>query len=162
MWTLLIISLWFQMLWFCTVLGQTQWQWWSAGLLATTLVLTQKRQVARWHWWWQVAAAGLLLDSVNTLVGVFQFDGWLIPLWLALLWGAFAWYSWYLIPILASWPRPLQWLLSGVSGGLSYLAGAQWDAVVLPLGTMPSMGILMVEWALFIQYLLWRRQAKND
>ncbi|SJL83309.1 DUF2878 domain-containing protein [Vibrio palustris] len=162
MWQLLVISIWFQALWFMAVLGQTEWQWGSTALLGVTLVASLKCNQSRWRWWAGVTLIGIVLDSLNTLLGLFQFTTAVIPIWLMVLWGAFAWYSWYLMPIMTRWPRPIQVLGSGLSGSLSYLAGAHWQAVELPQGQVISVIILILEWAILIQYLIWKREQNHD
>ncbi|MGO1296201.1 MAG: DUF2878 domain-containing protein [Vibrio sp.] len=162
MWQLLLISVWFQVLWFVTVLGQTTWQWWSAAVLGFTLTASLQCDTPRWRWWAGVTVLGIVLDSLNTVLGLFQFPSAFIPVWLMVLWGAFAWYSWYLIPIITRWPRALQVLGSGLSGSLSYLAGAHWHAVELPQGQLISVVVLMLEWAILIQYLIWQREHEYD
>jgi len=100
----------------------------------------------------RVTLAGCVLDSVLGAMGVFGFDAWPLPLWLALLWL-----------VLASGMRhSLAWagrrwrigaLLGALGGPLAYLGGARLADVALPLGALQTGLLLMPIWALALPLL---------
>ncbi|WP_437179974.1 DUF2878 domain-containing protein [Pseudomonas fakonensis] len=101
----------------------------------------------------RVALLGWLLDSLLAALGVFAFDAWPLPLWLALLWLVLAS---GLRHSLAWAGRPL-WLgaLAGAVGGpLAYLGGARLADVALPLGPLVTALLLAGLWALVLPLLV--------
>lgn len=100
----------------------------------------------------RVTLAGCVLDSTLGTLGVFGFDAWPLPLWLALLWL-----------VLASGMRhSLAWagrhwqigaLIGALGGPLAYVGGARVTQVALPLGTLETGLLLMPIWALALPLL---------
>lgn len=100
----------------------------------------------------RVTLAGCVLDSTLGALGVFGFDAWPLPLWLALLWL-----------VLASGMRhSLAWasrhcrlgaLLGALGGPLAYVGGARLADVTLPLGAVVTGLLLMPIWALALPLL---------
>jgi len=100
----------------------------------------------------RVTLAGCVLDSTLGALGGFGFDGWPLPLWLALLWL-----------VLASGMRhSLAWagrhwqigaLIGALGGPLAYVGGARVTQVALPLGTLETGLLLMPIWALALPLL---------
>ena len=100
----------------------------------------------------RVTFIGCVLDSVLGALGVFGFDAWPLPLWLALLWL-----------VLASGMRhSLAWagrhwrigaLLGAIGGPLAYVGGARLAGVALPLGALETGLLLMPIWALALPLL---------
>ena len=121
-------AVWFQTTWFSCVLGRDDW------LLATFALMA-------FHYW-AVAdlrlevrrvlpclALGLGVDFALTLLGVFQFDDQLFPIWMVCLWCVFP------------TALPVQWRFwgelvaprgPGAVAPLNYLAGQKFGAVTLP------------------------------
>lgn len=134
----------FQIGWFACVLGGN-----TAWLLVPLVILAV-------HWAWQgdgrlmaeAFALGLLLDSALMWLNLFDFNpnGWLVPLWLALLW-----------PLLATtlrhclaWTARPWWLAAGlgaVAGPMSYYAGGRLAGVGFPHGTGVTVELLALIWA---------------
>lgn len=100
----------------------------------------------------RVTLAGCVLDSSLGALGMFGFDAWPLPLWLALLWL-----------VLASGMRhSLAWagrhwqlgaLLGALGGPLAYVGGARFADVALPLGALQTGLLLMPIWALALPQL---------
>ena len=100
----------------------------------------------------RVTLAGCVLDSALGALGMFGFDAWPLPLWLALLWL-----------VLASGMRhSLAWagrhwqlgaLLGALGGPLAYLGGARLADVALPFGALQTGLLLMPIWALALPLL---------
>ena len=92
----------------------------------------------------KVAIFGFAFDSALMLAGVFQFQQF--PFWLLLIWCHFAISLRYSL----GFAHKLNWqfnaLLGGIFGCLSYLAGARFEAVVLPLELFYSALILFFVW----------------
>ena len=91
-----------------------------------------------------VSSLGIVVDISLVHFGVFEFST--PPLWLALLWCFFALTLNSSLAFAHKLRLPLQVILGGISGSLSYLAGANLGAVTLPLGTVYSVAIFIVIW----------------
>lgn len=100
----------------------------------------------------RVTLAGCVLDSTLGALGVFGFDGWPLPLWLALLWLVLA----------SGMLHSLAWagrhwqigaLIGALGGPLAYVGGARVTQVALPLGTLETGLLLMPIWALALPLL---------
>lgn len=154
---LLLTSLWFQSLWFLAVLGRESWQWWTLILVLLTSVLTLRWRWQPWLWCLGIALLGIVLDSVNLLAGLMVFTSPQLPIWLMVLWLAFAWYSWWLLPVLQGHSKLLSVPVAALAGALSYLAGAQLDAVMLPFGKSLTAMVLLCEWSILLAFMLWLR-----
>ncbi|EIK94354.1 hypothetical protein PMM47T1_22433 [Pseudomonas sp. M47T1] len=133
----------FQMGWFACVLGGNSG--WLVLVLAILMV----------HWAWhgdarlmlEAFVLGLVLDSALMWLKVFDFhpNGWLVPLWLALLWPLLASTLRYCLAWTAR-PWWLAALLGAVAGPLSYFAGGRLAGVGFPLGMGITLIILAVIW----------------
>jgi hypothetical protein len=96
---------------------------------------------------------GIVIDCFLVWFGVFEFN--IVPYWLAVLWCYFALSLDYSLAFFKTLPLWLQSLIGGVFGSLSYLAGAKFGAVVLPLGDGWSALILALIWSGLFPVLLW-------
>ncbi|WP_288374969.1 DUF2878 domain-containing protein [uncultured Pseudomonas sp.] len=147
-------ALWLQVGWWACVLGAERPWLLLLVILGLGAHLRLSRDVSgEFKALWRVTLAGCLLDTVLGALGVFAFDAWPLPLWLALLWL-----------VLASGMRhSLAWiardwrlgaLLGAISGPLAYLAGARLAGVGLPLGTLETGLLLAPIWAFTLPLLL--------
>ncbi|KEK27581.1 DUF2878 domain-containing protein [Shewanella xiamenensis] len=96
----------------------------------------------------KVGLLGIAIDTLLTLFGVFEFT--VLPWWLACLWLHFALSLHHSLVFMRALPIILQVILGGVFGSLSYIAGAQFNAVTLPFGESISMIILAVVWTILL------------
>ena len=81
---------WFQATWFCCVLGREPWVPVALLSLALHFYLVADR-AGEFRRLLPVAMAGITVDVVLTLTGVFDFDAsTIVPLWLIVLWWVFA------------------------------------------------------------------------
>ncbi|MDG5899288.1 DUF2878 domain-containing protein [Shewanella xiamenensis] len=96
----------------------------------------------------KVGLLGIVIDTLLTLFGVFEFT--VLPWWLACLWLHFALSLHHSLIFMRALPIILQVILGGVFGSLSYIAGAQFNAVTLPFGESISMIILAVVWTILL------------
>jgi hypothetical protein len=102
-----------------------------------------------------VALAGISVDVLLTLAGVFVFDHyWLVPLWLVILWWVFAAALYRSFAKIGQLPW-LAALLGSVAVPFNYLVGAGLGAVSLPLGEMVTAGLLAIIWAALLPALYW-------
>lgn len=162
---LIVISTWFQCLWFMAVLGTDVWQLLTVILTLATYVLSYVYLSARLIPAVLIAIVGITIDSLNIQLGVLIFsqpvwgseiaNAWIPPLWLISLWFMFAWYASFLVPAVSHFPRTIVSVTGGVMGSLSYMAGNKLEAVELGYSAWISVGVLFVEWAL-ISYLVLR------
>jgi len=107
-----------------------------------------------------VVATGVIADSKLISLGVFNFpEQSQLPFWLICLWASFAATVSHSLAFLAK-SKPLQFAVGFVFPAFSYLAGASFDAVELPLGPYvtyfilaPLWSVLMVLFYQFHQYV---------
>ncbi len=151
---LIVNALLFQLGWLACVLGGNgPWLLLVAAVLAVHLLWIGS-WAAEGKLLLSVFFAGSALDSFLLNLGVFDFDEprTLIPLWLALLWLLLA----TTLNHCLAWTAKPWWrasLLGAIAGPLSYFAGAQIADVGLPLGTVPSLVLLALIWALVMPLL---------
>ncbi len=145
---LVIISVWFQLLWFLAVLGQQDFQIPLLLLVAISylwLFQKGKQYVAQAL---GLACLGIIVDSFNQLLGIFQFQTNLIPLWLLGLWMIFSWYANLIAMKLTQFPFILVVIIGALGGALSYFAGWRLGAVSWPYSPAFTFGVVAIEWAL--------------
>ncbi|UJF21558.1 DUF2878 domain-containing protein [Shewanella sp. OMA3-2] len=99
-----------------------------------------------------ITTLGVAVDVGLTYFGVFVFTA--IPWWLLLLWGYFSLTLNSSLGFAHKLNMPVQAIVGGVSGCLSYLGGAKFAAVALPLGLTYSAIILAVIWSVLFPVLL--------
>jgi hypothetical protein len=137
----------FQAAWFSAVLGaaygEPLWSWAVLGLLtAQTLTTVQWRMDLAFAV--VCMAIGVLVDSVWAWSGVIDYKSeGLAPGWIVTLWAA----TGLSINHSLGWFRPRP-LIGGIAAGaiapLSYLAGEQLGAVVIP--SVPALGWIALCW----------------
>ncbi|MEY3018087.1 MAG: hypothetical protein RL336_1222 [Pseudomonadota bacterium] len=149
-----IQALGFQALWFTAVLGQNQWLVLSFALLASSVFFSPQRRADLKLW--PLAILGLIGDGLLTALGLFDFDH--APLWLATIWFGFVFTLNHSLRWLYNTRLILVATLGGISGTLSYLAGARLGAVNLPLGELLSAMLLASYWALLLPTLILLRR----
>lgn len=91
---------------------------------------------------------GILMDSLLTLGGVFEFNQ--IPIWLALLWLHFSLTLRASLAFFIQLPTIIQALLGAIFGPLSYVAGAHFHAVFFPLEKFETLLVLALCWAIIL------------
>jgi hypothetical protein len=142
-------GIWFQLTWFSCVLGRDAWLPLSLALLAMHFLLVQNpalelRRLA------PIMALGIAVDSTLSLLGVFSFNGnVLAPLWLCMLWLAFATTLNRALATFGRW-RWLAAVVGGVGVPFNYAVGAKLGAVALPLAPWLTTTLLIAIWALLL------------
>lgn len=146
----------FQCGWFACVLGgDSRWLLVVAVVMAIHLLW-----ISSWSHEGQVILAvtllGTVIDTSLRTFGVFHFSlpGPLIPFWLVLLWALLA----TTLRHCLAWSAQPWWrasVLGAVGGPLSYYAGSQLAGVSFDYGTVPTMTLLALLWALLFPVLHW-------
>jgi hypothetical protein len=145
-------AVWFQATWFCCVLGREPWVPVALLSLALHFYLVADRG-GEFRRLLPVAMAGVTVDVVLTLTGVFDFDtSTIVPMWLIVLWWVFA------AAIYRSFAKIGQslWLaavLGGIAVPFNYMVGAGLGAVSLPLGQFVSVVVLVTVWICLLPLL---------
>ena len=123
-------------------------------LIASSLALNTKRK-ADFIPFLIFLISGILLDSVLSMTGIFEFPGnQLIPLWLLTLWTAFALVMPRGFGFLYSLPVILQSLIGSFAGIIAYAAGHALAAVDYPHGLVISLLVIGACWSLYLPLML--------
>lgn len=137
--------LWFDLVWFSTVVGRNEWLGLALPIIAVQIYLSSTRRGFSWLLYAKLLVLGLLLEATVVGLGILDFTGGWLPLWLIALWCGFA----------AMVTTTLDWLagryviaaLIGVgSGPLTYAIGSRLGAAE----------VRVEEWLLWVAYgVLW-------
>ncbi|WP_417681494.1 DUF2878 domain-containing protein [Pseudidiomarina aquimaris] len=137
--------LWFDLVWFSTVAGRNDWLWLAIPVVAVQIFLSSTRRGFNWLLYVKLLALGLLLEASVVGLGILDFTGGWLPLWLIALWCGFA----AMVTTTLDWlsGRYLLAALIGVaSGPLTYAIGSRLGAAEL----------LVEEWIMWLAYgVLW-------
>ncbi len=148
---LIVISTWFQVMWFIAVLGTYQWQWVLLALVAMTYAISWSSLPV--FKLFAVVLTGLFLDTLNVHFGLLEFSTWHLPIWLVGLWLGFAWYAYALFPVIIKYSYTIVAPLAGLAGALSYLAGAKLGAAEINSQWL-TLSVLFIEWCLITVFVL--------
>ncbi len=96
-----------------------------------------------------MASVGISFDFMLMQLGIFSFYEGAFPLWLGVLWCAFGATFYHCFGWLSKQAIPLQALLGGIGGPLSYFTGMKVNAVTFPQPLIYTLTILAIFWALF-------------
>lgn len=151
---LLIISIWFEVVWFCAVIGNYSLQTVTIALVAATLLFSAFKLPLNWFKCAIVFAVGLAIDYGNFALGIFEFQSDRFPVWLVALWAIFVWYTYFLYPLVSQYPLALVSVVGGIAGTLSYVAGESLGAVSFGTSVIMTTGILLIEWTLIIALIM--------
>lgn len=151
--SLLLSSIWFDLIWAMAVFGQQRWLWLTSGLVVVVYgwAMIQRHPLLINMVW--VALLGIVIDYGNLSLGLFIFSDQQLPLWLVALWFAFSWYAAYLIPPLNRYPKPILCVVGGSLGSLSYWVGYRAGAVSWLSSHWLVLGVVFLQW-LAITWLL--------
>ncbi len=153
-------AIWFQITWLVCVLGRDAFTPLVVALIALhfTLVASPRQEAAELA---PIVALGVVVDSLLSALGVFDFGAQLVPIWLCLLWVAFATTLTRAFAFLGKryW---LAALVGGVAVPFNYGAGAGFGAVSLPLDTTTTALVLMVVWAVLLPVLFRLSRAQSE
>lgn len=144
--SILLNFIWFQTIWFCVVLFQNQFVW-LAILLIIGYVAFLPFPYVNIFFGFAMALYGTFVDGTMVAWGFYEFTPhgrFLIPMWLMVLWGAFA----LMLRVSLTYLRRrylLAAILGAVSGPLSYFAAAKLGAVSFPQSHILT-GLLISAW----------------
>jgi hypothetical protein len=155
--SLLLNFAWYQLLWFCAVLGGDLVTW-----LLLPMLLAHLLQVDDWRGelllMLAVAGLGGTFDAVLTAAGYFAFDPapavLPIPLWLVAIWMGFAGTLRHSMRFMVSHPRVMT-LAAGCFAPLTYMAAGRLGAVDFPLGPAPTAVAVGLSWLALSPALVW-------
>ncbi|MCL1037034.1 DUF2878 domain-containing protein [Shewanella submarina] len=133
----------FQAVWWTGVLFGNKAILLSLALLVVHFALTPNR-LQDLRLMLMLGTLGVLIDSLLTWLGVFEFSS--APIWLALLWCHFCLTLNASLGFLKLSPLWVSALLGAIFGPVSYLAGARFDAVLLPMGDWLTAAVLGLIW----------------
>lgn len=145
-------ALWFQLTWFCAVLGRETLLPVAVAMLFLHLLLVPRlyRELLQLS---SIAAIGLGIDASLSTAGVFQFaNGVLVPAWLGCVWLAFAAVLGRSLAYLSSRPV-LTSLLGAVVVPFNYWVGARAGAVSFGYPLPVTLGLLALIWAVLLPML---------
>ncbi|NQY16900.1 DUF2878 domain-containing protein [Alteromonas sp.] len=159
---------WFQGIWWLVILFQNQAVIPVLGLIALWLFLSSIR-IEDIKLMSAVFVLGTLVDALLTYSGLFIFNEtkallsfWPIPIWLSLLWVAFAGTVYHSLTVFKG--RPVLASIAGaVFAPLSYIAGAKFGAVELGASILFSYIFIALVWSVVFPlcfYLSNRFEAK--
>jgi hypothetical protein len=153
-------AIWFQSTWLLCVLGRDAFAPLVIILIGLhfALVASPRQEAAELA---PVVALGVVVDSLLSAFGVFDFGAQLVPIWLCLLWVAFATTLTRAFAFLGKryW---LAALVGGVAVPFNYGAGAGFGAVSLPLDATTTALVLMAVWAVLLPVLFRLSRAQSD
>lgn len=161
--TVLLSSLWFQVLWFVAVVGREEMLLWLLIGALITFAYCAYDHVKKLKPIFAISSLGVLMDMLNWSSGVFSFPSPSFPIWLILLWLVFGWYAVQMKDLVNRTPKYLVLITVSLSGGLSYFAGHKLGAVEWTLGEVLTVPILLLEWfllAYFVTILFHSRWGK--
>jgi hypothetical protein len=145
----------FQLNWWVLVLGQNKFLLVSALLLIPLqwLLLPGSQPLSRANTillCLPLALAGIMMDQLLGLAGVFEFPHAVIPAWLSLLWLSFS----LVLQSLSQFLLPLQtWTLAicgSVAGSIAYGAGKLLGGVEFGYSTGLTLTIIAICWSLVL------------
>ncbi|MCZ8528690.1 DUF2878 domain-containing protein [Alteromonas sp. PRIM-21] len=160
---------WFQSIWWLVILFQNSAVLPVLGLLLIWIVFSPKR-IEDIKLMSVVFLLGTLVDALLTLSGLFIFNQtevlvsfWPIPIWLSLLWAAFAGTVYHSLTAFNG-----RMIIAAIAGAvfapLSYIAGAKFGAVELGASMVLSYIFIALVWSVIFPlcfYLSNRFEAKQ-
>ena len=135
----------FDLVWFSAVAGRSEYLVATLVLVLVQIAIALRSELFQWRRYLLLVILGLLLEASAVGLGILEFSGGILPLWLILLWLGFAGMALNTLSGLAGHPY---WaaLLGVASGPLTYAIGVRLGAAEL----------LVAEWIMWVFYAtLW-------
>ncbi|MCW8108601.1 DUF2878 domain-containing protein [Alteromonas ponticola] len=147
---------WFQVVWFLAVVYQMRFIYWILALFFLHFLITKTKKTDT-----VVMVLGVLvgcvIDNILAVTNVFvfsqQYSVGLIPLWLVVLWAAFALSIYHSLSIWLK-SRVIQMGVGAIAGPVSYFAGHHFDAVQFSYSPLTTFVILGIIWAFLLPVLI--------
>jgi hypothetical protein len=92
---------------------------------------------------------GIGVDTLLSVIGIFDFGPVLVPLWLMALWVAFAAALTRALGVFGR-SRGLAAVVGGIGVPFNYAVGAKMGAVALPMDPVVSGAVLIATWAILL------------
>ena len=146
----------FNLIWLGCVVGREQYWWAFAPVLAGYLALLVLRRVFRVSRFLMLFGLGVGIDSLLTVLGVFQFGPtiFFIPLWLVLLWASFTTTLFLSLEIVGRY----KWI-AAICGALAfpfnYAVGERLGAVSFSMTDNLTLAALSTIWAIMLPAMFW-------
>jgi hypothetical protein len=156
----------FKLLWFILVVFQDNAAV-PAIIVLIVLNLWHPNKDEAWKSLFVIAFTGIAIDSILSLSGVFNFANPFlllpIPLWLILLWLAFAMTLPYGFSFIKKYTITVQAIIGGLAS-FSYLIGRNLDAVSYSYSSIATQFFLIVMWGFLVPlyFILEKRRASNN
>ena len=153
----------YQIGWLIIVISASWAQPWLGMALALTLVcghiLLCRTRGVEFTLVILTGSIGLLVDSVNAMLGVLSFSTGTVdfmpcPPWIVVMWMQFATTFRHCLRWLVGRPG-LTALCGAVGGPLAYVLGTQFGVVSMGPPMILSLGILALVWAITLPLLMW-------
>ncbi|MEC8905007.1 MAG: DUF2878 domain-containing protein [Pseudomonadota bacterium] len=161
--------IWFQSIWWLVILFQNQAVLPVLGLIALWIAISPKR-TEDIKLMSTVFLLGTVIDALLTVSGLFIFNQtevlvsfWPIPIWLSLLWAAFAGTVYHSLTAFNG-RMAIAAVAGAVFAPLSYIAGAEFGAVELGTSVILSYIFIALVWSVVFPlcfYLSNRFEAKQ-
>lgn len=157
----------YNLVWVACVWGAAKGNEWIGPLVALVTVavhigasqhrLSETKLIAL------LAVIGLVIDSALMHAGILRFkeSGFLVPLWFAALWPAFA----TLLNTALTWLRGRTLLAVGfgaIGGPIAYYSGAKLSALQLHENLWLALTVIAIEWAVVTPFAIWLAQRCED
>jgi len=148
----------FKAMWLILVIGQNEYLWLGAALLALQVIISPSKKVD--FMIMPMAMVGIVIDVILIFIGLFIFEQ--TPYWLFLLWAGFALSIGHSLQILNKLPTAWLVIVGGLAGSGSYMTGWHFEAVQLPYGPAISSAVLFAIWALLLPFLMFIDQKVRN
>ena len=151
----------FNLTWLGCVVGRESYWWAFAPAVAGYLTLLVQYQIFRVRKFLMLFGLGVSIDSLLTVLGVFQFGPTLffIPLWLVLLWAAFTTTRFLSLEI----GGRSKWI-AAICGALAfpfnYAVGERLGAVSFATTDSLTLATLSAIWAVVLPAMFWLAENK--
>jgi len=146
----------FNLTWLGCVVGHEQYWWAFAPVVIGYLALLVQRQIFRAGRFLMLFGLGVGIDSLLTVLGVFQFGPtiFFIPLWLVLLWAAFTTTLFLSLEIIGR----NKWI-AAICGALAfpfnYAVGERLGAVSFGITDNLTLAALSTIWTVLLPAMFW-------
>ena len=146
----------FNLIWLGCVVGREQYWWAFAPVVLGYLALLVQRRIFRVGKFLMLFGLGVGIDSLLTVLGVFQFGPtiFFIPLWLVLLWAAFTTTLFLSLEIVGR----NKWI-AAICGALAfpfnYAVGESLGAVSFGMTDNLTLAALSTIWTIVLPAMFW-------
>ena len=151
----------FNLTWLGCVVGHEQYWWVFAPVVAGYLALLVQRRIFRVSKFLMLFGLGVGIDSLLTVLGVFQFGPtiFFIPLWLVLLWAAFTTTLFLSLEIVGR-SKWVATICGALAFPFNYAIGERLGAVSFGMTDNLTLAALSTIWAIVLPTMFWLAENK--